>query len=152
MATYEEKSEQIGPAMRSFEKQIMLQILDQLWKEHLATMDHLRQGIHLRAYAQKNPKQEYKREAFEMFGAMMEQVKHDSISILSRVRIRSEEDVQRMEAVMAIRMETRNAVAWATIERPPGRQKHCQLARQAADEISRLDERRQNAGECHCIP
>jgi preprotein translocase subunit SecA len=61
-------------------------------------MDYLRQGIHLRGYAQKNPKQEYKREAFEMFGEMLEQVKHDTISILARVRIQSEQDVQRMEA------------------------------------------------------
>ena len=59
------------------------------WKEHLAAMDYLRQGIHLRGYAQKNPKQEYKREAFEMFGEMLDQVKHDTISILSRIRIRA---------------------------------------------------------------
>jgi len=61
-------------------------------------MDYLRQGIHLRGYAQKNPKQEYKREAFEMFGVMLDQVKHDTIGILSRVRIQSQEDVERMEA------------------------------------------------------
>jgi preprotein translocase subunit SecA len=82
--------------MRQVEKQIMLQILDQRWKEHLATMDHLRQGIHLRAYAQKQPKQEYKREAFEMFGVMLDQVKHDTISILSRIRIRGEDDLNEM--------------------------------------------------------
>ena len=67
--------------MRNVEKQMMLRQLDHHWKEHLAGMDHLRQGIGLRSYAQKNPKQEYKREAFEMFGAMLEQVKHDTISI-----------------------------------------------------------------------
>jgi preprotein translocase subunit SecA len=76
----------------------MLRQLDLHWKEHLAAMDYLRQGIHLRGYAQKNPKQEYKREAFEMFGEMLEQVKHDTISVLARVRIQSEQDVQRMEA------------------------------------------------------
>jgi preprotein translocase subunit SecA len=95
---YDEKVEQIGaPLMRLVEKEVMLKQLDFHWKEHLAAMDYLRQGVGLRSYAQKNPKQEYKREAFAMFGEMLEQVKHDSISILSRVRIRSEEDVQRME-------------------------------------------------------
>ena len=72
----------------------MLKQLDFHWKEHLGAMDYLRQGVGLRSYAQKNPKQEYKREAFEMFGEMLEQVKHDTISILSRVRIQSEQDVQ----------------------------------------------------------
>jgi preprotein translocase subunit SecA len=96
---YERKVAEIGAdLMRGVEKQIMLRQLDFHWKEHLAAMDHLRQGIGLRSYAQKNPKQEYKREAFEMFGAMIEQVKHDSISILSRVRIQSEEDLAEMEA------------------------------------------------------
>ena len=98
-AAYDEKVAAIGaPLMRQVEKEIMLRQLDNHWKEHLAGMDYLRQGIHLRGYAQKNPKQEYKREAFEMFGEMLEQVKHDTISMLSRVRIQSEEDVQRMEA------------------------------------------------------
>ena len=76
----------------------MLRQLDHHWKEHLAGMDHLRQGIGLRSYAQKNPKQEYKREAFEMFGAMLEQVKHDTVSILSRIRVQSEEDLNEMAA------------------------------------------------------
>ncbi|MCH7830513.1 MAG: preprotein translocase subunit SecA [Proteobacteria bacterium] len=82
--------------MRGVEKQVMLRQLDHHWKEHLAGMDHLRQGIGLRSYAQKNPKQEYKREAFEMFGVMLEQVKHDTISILSRIRIQGEEDLDEM--------------------------------------------------------
>ena len=82
--------------VRHFEKAVMLQILDGAWKEHLAAMDYLRQGIGLRGYAQKNPKQEYKREAFEMFGAMLEQVKHDTVSILSRIRIQSEDDLEEM--------------------------------------------------------
>ena len=95
---YERKVEEIGPSiMREFEKVIMLQQLDSHWKEHLAAMDYLRQGIHLRGYAQKNPKQEYKREAFEMFGMMLEQVKHDAISILSKVQIRNERDVEAVE-------------------------------------------------------
>jgi len=94
---YTVKVESIGAElMRGVEKQIMLRQLDHHWKEHLAGMDHLRQGIGLRSYAQKNPKQEYKREAFEMFGVMLEQVKHDTISILSRIRIQGEEDLDEM--------------------------------------------------------
>jgi preprotein translocase subunit SecA len=97
--SYEEKEKSIGAeTMRMLEKSVMLRQLDIQWKEHLAAMDYLRQGIHLRGYAQKNPKQEYKREAFEMFGELLDQVKHDTISILSRVRVQSEEDVRRMEA------------------------------------------------------
>ncbi|MBT8104564.1 MAG: preprotein translocase subunit SecA [Woeseiaceae bacterium] len=96
---YEKKAGDIGPdIMRGVEKQVMLRQLDMHWKEHLAAMDHLRQGIGLRSYAQKNPKQEYKREAFEMFGEMIEQVKHDTVSILSRIRVQSEEDLAEMEA------------------------------------------------------
>jgi preprotein translocase subunit SecA len=96
---YEKKAGDIGPElMRGVEKQVMLRQLDFHWKEHLAAMDHLRQGIGLRSYAQKNPKQEYKREAFDMFGEMIEQVKHDTISILCRIRVQSEEDLAAMEA------------------------------------------------------
>jgi len=96
---YNKKVGDIGPdLMRGVEKQIMLRQLDFHWKEHLAAMDHLRQGIGLRSYAQKNPKQEYKREAFEMFGEMIEQVKHDSVSILCRIRIQSEDELAELEA------------------------------------------------------
>src|SRR5690606_22518449 len=96
---YEEKEQAIGShLLRQVEKEVMLKQLDHHWKEHLAAMDYLRQGIHLRGYAQKNPKQEYKREAFEMFGMLLDQVKHDTISILSRIRIQSEQDLLRMEA------------------------------------------------------
>jgi preprotein translocase subunit SecA len=80
--------------MRRIEKQIMLDVLDRHWKEHLVNMDHLRQGIQLRSFAGKNPKQEYKREAFELFVQMLENMKHDVIVFLSRVNIRSEEDVE----------------------------------------------------------
>ncbi|XOV90784.1 MAG: preprotein translocase subunit SecA [Pseudomonadota bacterium] len=95
---YNKKAEAIGPGIRQFEKQIMLRILDNLWKEHLAAMDYLRQGIHLRAYAQKQPKQEYKREAFELFEELLNNVKMEVIRTLSRVRLQSEEDVAAMEA------------------------------------------------------
>jgi preprotein translocase subunit SecA len=95
---YQNKVSNIGAdLMRGVEKQVMLRQLDHHWKEHLAGMDHLRQGIGLRSYAQKNPKQEYKREAFEMFGLMLEQVKHDTISILSRIRIQGEDDLNEMK-------------------------------------------------------
>jgi len=95
---YAEREQTVGSElMRNVEKQVMLRQLDHHWKEHLAAMDHLRQGIGLRSYAQKNPKQEYKREAFEMFGAMMEQVKHDTISILTRIRIQGEDDLAEMQ-------------------------------------------------------
>jgi preprotein translocase subunit SecA len=96
---YEEKVKAIGePVMRHFEKAVMLQQLDSQWREHLAALDYLRQGIHLRGYAQKNPEQEYKREAFDMFSTMLDSIKHDSISILSRVQVRSEEDVAAVES------------------------------------------------------
>ncbi len=84
-------------AMRFVEKAIMLQQLDYHWKEHLAAMDYLRQGIGLRGYAQKNPKQEYKREAFEMFGVMLDQVKMETIKMLARVRIRSDDEIRQMQ-------------------------------------------------------
>ncbi len=95
---YKHKEAEVGgELLRNVEKQVMLRQLDHHWKEHLAAMDHLRQGIGLRSYAQKNPKQEYKREAFEMFGEMLEQVKRDTISILSRIRIQSEQDLAEMK-------------------------------------------------------
>jgi preprotein translocase subunit SecA len=95
---YQAKEEQVGAeVLRHFEKSVMLQNLDMHWKEHLAAMDHLRQGIHLRSYAQKNPKQEYKREAFELFAEMLENIKFDVISILSRVQIQAAEDVEAVE-------------------------------------------------------
>ncbi|MBT3504673.1 MAG: preprotein translocase subunit SecA [Piscirickettsiaceae bacterium] len=83
--------------MRHFEKAITLQTLDSQWKEHLAQMDYLRQGINLRSYAQKDPKQEYKREAFEMFTAMLDRIKHDVVSLVSRVELRAQEDVEAIE-------------------------------------------------------
>jgi len=86
-----------GIEMRMVEKQIMLQLLDQRWKEHLARMDHLRQGIHLRAYAQKQPKQEYKRESFELFQELLANIKRDVVRFLSRVQIEAPEAVEEAE-------------------------------------------------------
>ena len=124
-AAYQKKAGSIGnDLMRGVEKQVMLRQLDHHWKEHLAAMDHLRQGIGLRSYAQKNPKQEYKREAFEMFGVMLEQVKHDTISILSRIRIQGEDDLNEMaeQKQSADSMKFQHAEATALGEQPKGAQ------------------------------
>ncbi|MFL4557348.1 preprotein translocase subunit SecA [Yersinia kristensenii] len=95
---YHRKEEVVGfDMMRSFEKGVMLQTLDSLWKEHLAAMDYLRQGIHLRGYAQKDPKQEYKRESFTMFASMLESLKYEVISVLSKVQVRMPEEVEALE-------------------------------------------------------
>jgi preprotein translocase subunit SecA len=95
---YEEKKQHAGEeVLRNFEKAVMLQVLDAAWKEHLAAMDYLRQGIHLRGYAQKNPKQEYKREAFEMFQSLTERIKYEVINLISKVRVRAESDVEALE-------------------------------------------------------
>ncbi len=80
-----------------FEKSVILQTMDNHWREHLASMDYLRQGIHLRGYAQKDPKQEYKREAFSLFKTMLEQLKYDVIRILTSVEVQSEADVNAVE-------------------------------------------------------
>ncbi len=95
---YAEKEAAAGSqVLRHFEKAVMLQILDSQWKEHLAAMDYLRQGIHLRGYAQKNPKQEYKREAFEMFSRMLDSIKMEMVGVISKVQVRAEEDVAAVE-------------------------------------------------------
>jgi preprotein translocase subunit SecA len=97
-AAYEQKVAQYGaPLMRHIEKTIMLQHLDLHWREHLAAMDYMRQGIHLRGYAQKNPKQEYKREAFELFSAMLDRIKFDTVTVLSKLQVRSQEQIEREE-------------------------------------------------------
>jgi preprotein translocase subunit SecA len=84
--------------MRQLEKHVMLSVLDQQWKDHLASMDYLRQGIHLRGYAQKQPKQEFKRESFELFSSMLDKIKREVVSLLARIRVRSEEEVAQLEA------------------------------------------------------
>lgn len=96
--TYQKKVEQVGVELaRRYEKEIMLMVLDRNWKEHLAAMDYLRQGIGLRGYAQKNPIQEFKRESFEMFTTMLENIKSEAITILTRVQVQNEEQVEAME-------------------------------------------------------
>jgi len=113
---YQEKEQQAGAeVLQHFEKAILLQVLDTMWKEHLAAMDYLRQGIHLRGYAQKNPKQEYKREAFEMFTDMLERIKYDVITVLSKVQVKAEDDVDAIEEQRRapVRMEYQHADASA---------------------------------------
>jgi preprotein translocase subunit SecA len=96
---FTQKEQAVGAeTMRMLEKHVMLTVLDKNWKEHLARMDYLRQGIHLRGYAQKQPKQEYKKEAFQLFSEMLESVKREVITLLARVRIRTEEEVAALEA------------------------------------------------------
>ncbi len=104
-SAYDEKAEGIGPGMRQLEKQIMLQVLDTLWKEHLQVMDQLRQGIHLRAYANKNPKQEYKRESFALFESLLQRLKYEVVRFLSNVQ------VQRSDEAAAIEQKRREAAA-----------------------------------------
>ncbi|MBC9252093.1 preprotein translocase subunit SecA [Pseudomonas alcaligenes] len=120
VAAYNEKEELASAAaLRTFEKQMLLRVLDDLWKDHLATMDHLRHGIHLRGYAQKNPKQEYKRESFTLFQELLESIKRDTIRVLSHVQVRredpaeEEERLRREAEAMAQRMQFQHAEASA---------------------------------------
>ena len=107
-AAYEAKLALVDrPSFTGFERSIMLNALDQQWREHLAALDHLRQGIHLRGYAQKQPKQEYKREAFELFGTLIDRVRHEIVRILMNVRIQSPEELERTEAQIERQAERR---------------------------------------------
>ena len=103
---YAEKETVAGTeVLRHFEKSVMLQTLDSLWRDHLGAMDHLRQGIHLRGYAQKDPKQEYKREAFEMFTAMLDALKREVVMVVTKVQVRAEEDVQAIDEQRRVKQE-----------------------------------------------
>jgi len=124
--SYQAKVETVGrDNWSSFERSVMLQSIDHHWREHLAALDHLRQGIHLRGYAQKNPKQEYKREAFELFQSFLESVKHDVTKTLMTVRVRSREEVEAAEAQakreadeLEARMRLQHALANAEPDEP----------------------------------
>jgi len=97
---YQDKEEQMranNMSLRAIEQLVMLQVLDRHWKEHLANMDHLRQGIHLRGYGQRNPKQEYKREAFELFQYLLNQIEHEAIRMLCNLQVRREDEMERLE-------------------------------------------------------
>lgn len=143
-AAYALKEQMVGASvLRQFEKAIMLQSLDTHWKEHLAAMDHLRQGINLRGYAQKNPKQEYKREAFELFSTMLDNLKIDVISVLSRVQVRAAEDVeavdeQRRKADDVPHSYQHDDVAQVGGELPPGVQANAPVMRDG-EKVGRND-------------
>ncbi|MCE0555737.1 MULTISPECIES: preprotein translocase subunit SecA [unclassified Motilimonas] len=127
---YKAKQEVVGlEVIQNFEKAVMLQTLDGLWKEHLSAMDHLRQGIHLRGYAQKNPKQEYKRESFELFTEMLENLKHDVVAILAKVQVQTQNDVNAVE-------EQRRREAQAQQQAYQHESAHSQLADAVAEEQS----------------
>ncbi|MGM0702169.1 MAG: preprotein translocase subunit SecA [Pseudomonadota bacterium] len=116
---YDEKVQQAGEALiRRFEKQVMLQVLDTRWKEHLQAMDHLRRGIHLRGYAQKNPKQEYKREAFDLFQTLLTNIKSDITRILSHVHVRQPEEVEALERKRREALEREKASAASRHDAP----------------------------------
>jgi len=122
-AEYEKKVEAVGAqVMRGLEKAVMLQQLDSHWKEHIGALDYLRQGIHLRGYAQRNPKQEYKREAFEMFSDLLDRVKHETIAILSKVQIRRPEDAAAVDvrANAPRSLSFQHAAAPSLVAPPPG--------------------------------
>ena len=123
-ALYRAKSERYGPElMQHLEKDIMLRTLDQHWREHLAAMDYLRQGIHLRSYAQKDYRYEYRREAYELFSNMLDRVKFDTASILARVEVRSDAELQREEEERQRRLlaalQTQHAEAQSALGGPP---------------------------------
>ncbi|MGH8308391.1 MAG: SEC-C metal-binding domain-containing protein, partial [Steroidobacteraceae bacterium] len=97
-AAYDAKVSRVGaPIMRHVEKDVMLRMLDQHWREHLGAMDYLRQGIHLRGYAQKDYRYEYKREAFELFAAMLDRVKLETVTMLAKIEVRTQEEIDREE-------------------------------------------------------
>lgn len=134
-AAYDEKSSGVGSGMRQLEKQIMLQVLDTLWKEHLQVMDQLRQGIHLRAYANKNPKQEYKRESFALFEALLQRLKSEVIRFLSHVQVqRSDEaaaiEQQRREAAAKQKMAFEHAEAGSAVPADQGETPDAAIAQQ----------------------
>jgi preprotein translocase subunit SecA len=120
---YAQKETSVGiQVMRYIEKEVMLRTLDQHWREHLAAMDYMRQGIFLRSYAQKNPKQEYKREAFELFSAMLDRIKFDTVTTVSKIQVRSQEEIEREELErqqrLARALQMQHAEAVSPIQAP----------------------------------
>jgi len=121
---YDAKRRDLGAElMRHIEKQVMLQTLDTHWREHLAAMDYMRQGIFLRSYAQKNPKQEYKREAFELFSAMLDRIKYDTITTVSKIQVRNQAEIEREELErqqrLARALQFQHEEAQSPINAPP---------------------------------
>lgn len=143
-SAYDAKATEVGPGMRQLEKQIMLQVLDTLWKEHLQVMDQLRQGIHLRAYANKNPKQEYKRESFALFEALLRRLKYEVVRFLSHVQVQRPDEAaaierQRREAAAKQKMAFEHAEASAAGqgEGPSGDQPSMQTVTRASPKVGR---------------
>ena len=143
-SAYDAKATEVGPGMRQLEKQIMLQVLDTLWKEHLQVMDQLRQGIHLRAYANKNPKQEYKRESFALFEALLRRLKYEVVRFLSHVQVQRPDEAaaierQRREAAAKQKMAFEHAEASAAGqgEGPSGDQQSMQTVTRASPKVGR---------------
>jgi len=122
---YGQKENNVGAqVMRYIEKEVTLRTLDQLWREHLAAMDYMRQGIYLRSYAQKNPKQEYKREAFELFSGMLDRIKFDTVTTVSKIQVRSQAEIEREELErhqrLARALQAQHAEAISPIQAVPG--------------------------------
>jgi preprotein translocase subunit SecA len=123
--SYGQKETSVGiQVMRYIEKEVMLRTLDQHWREHLAAMDYMRQGIYLRSYAQKNPKQEYKREAFELFSAMLDRIKFDTLTTVSKIQVRSQAEIEREELErqqrLARALRAQHPEAMSAIQAVPG--------------------------------
>ncbi|MGO9037379.1 MAG: preprotein translocase subunit SecA [Steroidobacteraceae bacterium] len=124
-AAYQQKEASVGPQfMRYIEKEVMMRSLDQHWREHLAAMDYMRQGIFLRSYAQKNPKQEYKREAFELFSGMLDRIKFDTLTKVSTIQVRSQAEIEREDLErqqrLARALKLQHAEAISPIQAGPG--------------------------------
>jgi preprotein translocase subunit SecA len=130
---YRQKVEMVGAeSWAGFERSVMLQVIDTQWREHLSALDHLRQGIHLRGYAQKNPKQEYKREAFELFSDMLDRVRDDVIRLLMTVRIQTQEEIEQAEREAAQAVQMQN-VQYQHTDYQDADQQQSEAAPQASD-------------------
>jgi len=151
---FQEKEDRVGPeVMRGVEKNLMLNVLDERWKEHLAAMDYLRQGISLRSYAQKNPKQEYKREAFGMFQEMLEQIKHETVSLISRVELPTLAEIKAMEAAKQVpeNIQYQHAQADDVLHPEQAQGAAPEAEQQAKQEpFKRTDKKIGRNDPCHC--
>ena len=151
---FQEKQDRVGSEiMRRLEKDMMLKVLDNRWKEHLAAMDYLRQGIGLRGYAQKNPKQEYKREAFGMFQEMLEHIKHETVSLISRVELPTLEEIKAMEAAQQVpeNIQYQHAEAEDVLHPEQAQANAPQPEEQAKQQpFKRTDKKIGRNDPCHC--
>ena len=153
MGAYQAKGQQTGPeVLHHFEKTLMLQVLDNLWREHLANMDYLRQGIHLRGYAQVDPRREYKRDAFEMFARMLDRLKYEVATVLAKVQVRTEQDVAAMEEQRrrARAMQFQHAEAPSATAEVPAQPQAAPAGAQAAAPFVREDRKVGRNEPCPC--